>query len=61
MSHFRVSLDAIVMKALAILPMDRYASAQELADDLARCLRGEPAAAVTSGKSGWLRRLLNQR
>jgi len=38
-------LDAIVMKALAHSPKDRYATAGALADDLQRYLNGEPVEA----------------
>ena len=38
-------LDAIVRKAMAVTPEDRYASAQQLADDLTRSLNHEPVEA----------------
>ena len=38
-------LDAILLKALAPVPEDRYASAQSLADDLQRWLEGRPVLA----------------
>ena len=38
-------LDAIVRKAMAVAPEDRYASAQQLADDLTRSLNHEPVEA----------------
>jgi tetratricopeptide (TPR) repeat protein len=41
----RGDLDAILLKALAPLPEDRYASAQSLADDLQRWLEGRPVLA----------------
>jgi serine/threonine protein kinase len=37
--------DTIVMKALAHVPTDRYATAKELAEDLGRFLNGEPILA----------------
>lgn len=43
-------LDAVVAKALAVRPEDRYGSAAELADDLGRWLRHEPVAAVGGGR-----------
>jgi hypothetical protein len=39
-------LDAIACKAMARSPEDRYGSAAEMADDLERFLRGEPALAA---------------
>ncbi len=57
------SIDAVVLKALARNPKDRYASAAELADDLRRLLRGEPTKArrdtlaATAGLAlGWVLR-----
>jgi tetratricopeptide (TPR) repeat protein len=41
----RGDLDAIVRKAMASAPADRYASAQQIADDLARHGAGEPIEA----------------
>jgi serine/threonine protein kinase/WD40 repeat protein len=38
-------LDAIVLKAMAKLPEERYASAQELADDLRRFINDQPVQA----------------
>jgi len=43
--HLRGDLDAIVLKALAKEPADRYRTAAEFADDLQRYLRGKPVAA----------------
>jgi serine/threonine-protein kinase len=39
-------LEAIVMKAMAKNPANRYSSAQEMAEDLDRFLRGEPVVAT---------------
>jgi eukaryotic-like serine/threonine-protein kinase len=41
----RGDLDAVVLKAMDKQPARRYASAQELSDDLARCLDGRPVLA----------------
>ena len=54
------SLEAICLKAMARLPVDRYPSATALADDLARWLADEPTSAYpdppTVRASRWLRR-----
>lgn len=43
--HLEGDLDAIVLKALAPDPADRYASVERLADDIRRHLRFEPVSA----------------
>lgn len=47
-SEVRGDLDAIVMKALQPEPHDRYGSAEHLAEDLTRYLRGVPVLAKPS-------------
>ncbi len=52
-----VPLEAIVLKALASDPARRYATAQALANELARWRRGEPVIARPVGRlARWLRR-----
>lgn len=46
-------LGAIVNKSISFDPEDRYASMQEMADDLRRCLNGEP---VKARPVSWMRR-----
>jgi non-specific serine/threonine protein kinase/serine/threonine-protein kinase len=43
--RIRGDLDAVVLKAMAKDPAERYASAEELRDDLARVLAGQPVVA----------------
>ena len=47
-------LETIVLKTLAKRPVDRYASAMALAEDLARFLNHEPVRARRPGRPGWL-------
>jgi serine/threonine-protein kinase len=47
-------LEAVCLKCLKHDPADRYASAQELAEDLERCLNGECPLARPPGLWDWL-------
>jgi tRNA A-37 threonylcarbamoyl transferase component Bud32 len=49
------ALGAIVLRAMALTPEDRYASPRELADEIERWLADEPVAAYPEG---WARRLV---
>jgi serine/threonine protein kinase len=52
--RLRGDLDAIVLKALAREPQERYPSAEALADDLQRYLTGEPVEARPARPAYWL-------
>src|SRR5262249_30224717 len=49
------ALETVVLKAMAREPEGRYASAQEMADDLRRVLQGQP---VLAARPTWLERAL---
>jgi formylglycine-generating enzyme required for sulfatase activity/serine/threonine protein kinase len=49
-------LEAVCLKAMALLPQDRYASARDLAGDVERWLADEPVAAYREPLSARLRR-----
>jgi len=53
-------LEAILLKALALGPDDRYASAGELADDIDRYLKGDPVAAKAPTVGYFLRKRLRK-
>lgn len=52
-AKLRGELDSIVLKALAKSTEERYASVEQMADDIGRHLRGEPVLAVRAGS--WYR------
>jgi eukaryotic-like serine/threonine-protein kinase len=58
--RLRGDLDAIVLKAIAKEPERRYASAEALADDIARFLGGKPVLARKPSLSYRLRKLANR-
>jgi tetratricopeptide (TPR) repeat protein len=47
--HVSRPLEAICLKAMALRKEDRYQSALELADDVQRCVAGEPVSAYREG------------
>ena len=55
------SLEAICLKAMAIAPEDRYASAKALADDVERWMADEPPSAVPEPFSRRVRRWAKRR
>jgi serine/threonine protein kinase len=59
--QLRGDLDAIVLKALAKMPFDRYASAAALADDVQRYLSGQPVKARPDRFSYRLSKLVQRR
>jgi serine/threonine protein kinase len=58
--RLRGDLDAIVLKAIAKEPERRYASAEALADDIARFLGGKPVLARAPSPAYLLRKLANR-
>jgi serine/threonine protein kinase len=50
------ALEAVCLKAMALNPEDRYASASDLAEDLERWMADEPVVAYPEGVSARLRR-----
>ena len=59
--QLRGDLDAIVLKAMAKSPLDRYATAEAFAEDLQRWLRKEPVSAQPDQWTYRVRRLLARR
>jgi serine/threonine protein kinase/Tfp pilus assembly protein PilF len=61
--HIPVDFQTIILKAIAELPHERYATAQKLADDLNRFLEGKPILAsppsLVSRAGKWARRHRN--
>ncbi len=60
LSRLRGDLDAIVQKAMHVDPAQRYASAEELSDDVARFLGGKPVVAREPSLGYVLRKLAAQ-
>ena len=56
----RGDVDAIVARALAPQPAQRYASAEAMADDIDRHLRGEPVQARTAGPAYRARKFIRR-